>query len=119
MRRWLGPVQLQAVPPGTMRHASGTRVARTSGQLLLLLGLCCAGATAAPWQPPPPPPAEICFALPTTHDGTVGATVAVVDEARLPPNTKRHSSTYLAMGLADVRAGTQKRRGVFGYPPEH
>ena len=34
-------------------------------------------------------------------------------------NTKGYSSTYLAMGLANVRAGTQTRRGVFGYPPEH
>ena len=34
-------------------------------------------------------------------------------------NTKGYSSTYLAMGFANVRAGTQKRRGVFGYPPEH
>ena len=34
-------------------------------------------------------------------------------------NTKGYSSTYLAMGFANVRVGTQKRRGVFGYPPEH
>ena len=34
-------------------------------------------------------------------------------------NTKEYSSTYLAMGFANVRAGTQKRRAVFGYPPEH
>ena len=34
-------------------------------------------------------------------------------------NTKRYSSTYLAMGFANVRAGTQKRRAVFEYPPEH
>ena len=34
-------------------------------------------------------------------------------------NTKGYSSTYLAMGFANVRAGTQTRRGVFGYPPEH
>ena len=34
-------------------------------------------------------------------------------------NTKGYSSTYLAMGFANVRAGTHKRRGVFGYPPEH
>ena len=33
--------------------------------------------------------------------------------------TKGHSSTYLAMGFANVRAGTQKRRAVFGYSPEH
>ena len=32
---------------------------------------------------------------------------------------KVYSSTYLAMGFAYVRAGTQKRRAVFGYPPEH
>ena len=36
-----------------------------------------------------------------------------------PCNTKGYSSTYLAMGFANVRAGTQKRRAVFGYPPEH
>ena len=41
-----------------------------------------------------------------------------------PPNTKRYSSTYLTMGFAYVRAGTQKRRAqkrraVFGYQPEH
>ena len=44
-------------------------------------------------------------------------------ENEVPPprvrNTKGYSSTYLAMGCANVRAGTQKRRGVFGYPPEH
>ena len=34
-------------------------------------------------------------------------------------NTKGYSSTYLAMGFANDRAGTQKGRGVFGYPPEH
>ena len=34
-------------------------------------------------------------------------------------NTKGYSRTYLAMGFANVRAGTQTRRGVFGYPPEH
>ena len=34
-------------------------------------------------------------------------------------NTNGYSSTYLAMGFANVRAGTHKRRGVFGYPPEH
>ena len=34
-------------------------------------------------------------------------------------NTKGYSSTYLAMGFANVRAGTQIRRAVFGYPPEH
>ena len=34
-------------------------------------------------------------------------------------NTKGYSSTYLAMGFAGVRAGTQKRRGVLGYPPKH
>ena len=34
-------------------------------------------------------------------------------------NTKGYSSTDLAMGLANVRAGTQKRRAVFEYPPEH
>ena len=34
-------------------------------------------------------------------------------------NTKGYSSTYLAMGFASVRAGTQTRRAVFGYPPEH
>ena len=34
-------------------------------------------------------------------------------------NTKGYSSTYLAMGFAYVRAGTQKRRAVSGYPPEH
>ena len=34
-------------------------------------------------------------------------------------NTKGYSSTDLAMGFANVRAGTQKRRAVFGYPPEH
>ena len=35
-------------------------------------------------------------------------------------NTKGYSSTYLArMGFANVRAGTQKSSGVFGYPPEH
>ena len=39
--------------------------------------------------------------------------------AQTPANTKGYSSTYLAMGFANVRAGTQKRRGVFGYPPEH
>ena len=33
-------------------------------------------------------------------------------------NTKEHPSTYLAMGFANVRAGTHKRRGAFGYPPE-
>ena len=27
-------------------------------------------------------------------------------------NTKGYSSTYLAMGFANVRAGTQKRRGI-------
>ena len=35
------------------------------------------------------------------------------------PNTKGYSSTELATGFANVRAGTQKRRAVFGYPPEH
>ena len=30
-----------------------------------------------------------------------------------PLNTKGYSSTYLAMGFANVRAGTQKRRGDF------
>ena len=35
------------------------------------------------------------------------------------PNTKGYSSTDLAMAFANVRAGTQKRRAVFGYPPEH
>ena len=39
--------------------------------------------------------------------------------ARRPPNTNWYSSTYLATGFANGRAGTQKRRGVFGYPPEH
>ena len=34
-------------------------------------------------------------------------------------NTKGYSSTDLTMGFANVRAGTQKRRAVFGYPPEH
>ena len=34
-------------------------------------------------------------------------------------NTKGYSSTYPAMGFATVRAGTQKRRAVFGYPPGH
>jgi hypothetical protein len=53
------------------------------------------------------------------------AAVAVRAEVRhhrlvaRPCNTKGYSSTYLAMGFADVRAGTQKRRGVFGYPPDH
>ena len=43
------------------------------------------------------------------------------DLARPPRvrNTKEYSSTYLAMGFANVRAGTNTRRGVFGYPPEH
>ena len=34
-------------------------------------------------------------------------------------NTKGYSSTDLAMGFANVRAGTQTRRAVLGYPPEH
>ena len=34
-------------------------------------------------------------------------------------NTQGYSSTYLAMGFANVRAGTQRRRAVFGYLPEH
>ena len=35
-------------------------------------------------------------------------------------NTQGYSSTYLAMGFADVRAGTSvARRGVYGHPPEH
>ena len=34
-------------------------------------------------------------------------------------NTKGYSSTYLAMVFANVRAGTQKSSGVFGYPSEH
>ena len=35
----------------------------------------------------------------------------------VPPlrNTKGYSSTYLAMGFANVRAGTQKRRGLLYY----
>ena len=33
-------------------------------------------------------------------------------EVRKPVNTKGYSSTYLAMGFANVRAGTW-------YPPEH
>ena len=53
-----------------------------------------------------------------------GSVVAVVGEvgsgkSTLLPNTKGYSSTYLAMGFANVRAGTQKRRAVFGYPIEH
>ena len=50
---------------------------------------------------------------------------ACVKEKSSPPyfsgtcNTKGYSSTYLAMGFANVRAGTLKRRAVFGYPPEH
>ena len=39
--------------------------------------------------------------------------------ARPPRNTKGYSITYLAMGFANVWVGTQKRRAVFGYPPEH
>ena len=34
-------------------------------------------------------------------------------------STKGYSSTDLAMGFANVWAGTQKRRAVFGYLPEH
>ena len=54
----------------------------------------------------------------------VGAEHADGLEAAVGPsmpalNTKGYSSTYLAMGFANVRAGTQKRRGVFEYPPEH
>ena len=44
---------------------------------------------------------------------------AAQTETRKGLNTKGYPSTYLAMGFANVRAGTQKRRGVFGYPPEH
>ena len=43
-----------------------------------------------------------------------------LDEIRLGRdlacNTKGYSSAYLAMGFANVRAGTQKRRGVFWVP---
>ena len=41
------------------------------------------------------------------------------EERQACSNNKGYSSTYLAMGFADVRAGTQKSSGVFGYPPEH
>ena len=53
----------------------------------------------------------------------------LVEQVTLPPgarhlrgrpvpasNTKVYSSTYLAMGFANVRAGTQERRGVFWIP---
>ena len=33
-----------------------------------------------------------------------------------PCNTKGHSSTYLAMRFANVRAGTQRRRALFVLP---
>ena len=50
-------------------------------------------------------------------------TVGLFDQPSARPprvrNTKGYSSTYLAMGFANARAGTQTRRGVFGYPPEH
>ena len=36
-----------------------------------------------------------------------------------PPPYKGYSSTYVAMGYANVRAGTQTSSGVFGYPPAH
>ena len=38
--------------------------------------------------------------------------------AQTPANTKGYSSTYLAMGFANVREGTQKRRGGFWVPAQ-
>ena len=52
--------------------------------------------------------------------GAIAANVAFVRGPSMPAlNTKWCSSTYLAMVFANVRAGTQTRRGVFGYPLEH
>ena len=53
-------------------------------------------------QPPSAPPGG--------HPGPCSRTIR---------NTNGYSSTDLAMGFANVRAGTQKRRAMFRYPPEH
>ena len=42
------------------------------------------------------------------------AALQAAREGGLPGNTKGYSSTHLAMGFANVRAGTQKRRGLDG-----
>ena len=50
--------------------------------------------------------------------GLMGGAKAEADGPSMPAlNTKGYSSTYLAMGFANVLP--KKRRAVFGYPPEH
>ena len=53
--------------------------------------------------------ATVLFAMCNLHHARFGQ---LVRPARAPCNTKGYSSTYLAIGFANVRVGTW-------YPPEH
>ena len=58
------------------------------------------------------------LALPAGDEVESALAYASAEGPSMPSlNTKGYSSTYLAMGFANVLP--KKRRAVFGYPPEH
>ena len=70
-----------------------------------------AGSTASPARPTSRRPARWRWANPSGRPSSTSASAA-----RLC-NTKGHSCTYLAMGLADVRAGTQTYYDILSTRP--
>ena len=123
--RIASPVKIPCKQQASPRPAAGTAVSPAGAPLRLCAGAASHSAARGrlrtlihlvarvPCLESSPVPAAVQSPSPRS---SLGAHARFAGPAG---NTEGYLSTYLAMGFANVRAGTQKRRAVFGYPPEH